>query len=262
MGTERLNFEGRVVVVTGVGSGIGAAIADCFAACGATVVGLERDADKLNCSAKRIAQAGGRLHAILADVSSAEDVTKAFSEIDARFPAIDVLVNNVGVEFYREFVDITAEDWERQIAVNLRSVFLCCSRTVPGMIQRGGGCIINTASVQAFATTGQTAPYAAAKAGVLGLTRDMARDLGPHNIRVNGICPGCIETPMMDRSLRRDADPGAAKRKMASAIPLRRLGKPQEIAQVVLFLASDLASYISGVGLLVDGGLLAQLPVT
>jgi NAD(P)-dependent dehydrogenase (short-subunit alcohol dehydrogenase family) len=262
MGTERLNFEGKVVVATGVGSGIGAAIADCFAACGATVIGLERDAEKLNCSATRITKEGGRFHPILADVSSAEDVAKAFGEINARFPAVDVLVNNVGVEYYSEFVDITVEDWEQQIAVNLRSVFLCCSNVVPAMIKRKGGCIINTASVQAFATTGQTSPYAAAKAGVLGLTRDMARDLGPHNIRVNGICPGCIETPMMDRSLRRDPDPGAAKRKMASAIPLRRLGKPQEIAQVVLFLASDLASYVSGVGLLVDGGLLAQLPVT
>jgi NAD(P)-dependent dehydrogenase (short-subunit alcohol dehydrogenase family) len=262
MGTERLNFEGKVVVATGVGSGIGAATADCFTACGAIVVGLERDAEKLNCSATRIAKLGGRFHPILADVSSAEDVTKAFGEINARFPTVDILVNNVGVEFYSEFVDITLEDWERQIAINLRSVFLCCSKVVPAMIQRKRGCIINTASVQAFATTGQTAPYAAAKAGVLGLTRDMARDLGPHNIRVNGICPGCIETPMMDRSLKRDSDPGAAKRKMASAIPLRRLGKPEEIAQVVLFLASDLASYVSGVGLLVDGGLLAQLPVT
>jgi NAD(P)-dependent dehydrogenase (short-subunit alcohol dehydrogenase family) len=130
------------------------------------------------------------------------------------------------------------------------------------MIKRRRGSIINTASVQAFATTGQTAPYAAAKAGVLGLTRDMARDLGPHNIRVNGICPGCILTPMMDRSLGRDSDPDAAKRKMESAIPLRRLGTPQEIAEVVLFLASDLASYVSGIGLLVDGGLLAQLAVT
>jgi dihydroanticapsin dehydrogenase len=262
MGAERLNFNGKVVVATGVGSGIGAAIADCFAACGATVVGLERDAGKLKASETRITKEGGCFHPILADVSSAEDVAKAFGEINARFPTVDVLVNNVGVEYYSEFVDITVEDWEQQIAVNLRSVFLCCSNVVPAMIKRKGGCIINTASVQAFATTGQTSPYAAAKAGVLGLTRDLARDLGPHNIRVNGICPGCIDTPMMDRSLRRDPDPDAAKKKMASAIPLRRLGKPQEIAQVVLFLASDLASYVSGVGLLVDGGLLAQLPVT
>ena len=128
MGTERLNFEGKVVVATGVGSGIGAAIADCFAACGATVVGLEHDAEKLSCSAARIAKEGGCFHPILADVSSAEDVAKAFAEINARFPTIDVLVNNVGVEFYSEFVDVTVEDWERQIAVNLRAFF--CA--VPG----------------------------------------------------------------------------------------------------------------------------------
>ena len=146
MGTERLNFEGKVVVATGVGSGIGAAIADSFAACGATVVGLERDAEKLNRSATRITREGGCFHPILADVSSAEDVAKAFGEINARFPIVDVLVNNVGVEFYSEFVDITIEDWERQIAVNLRSVFLCCSSVVPAMIRMQRGCIINTAS--------------------------------------------------------------------------------------------------------------------
>ncbi len=261
MASEGLNFKGKVVVVTGVGSGIGAATAENFAACGAKVVGLERNHDALTATANRITKAGGCLHPIVADVSSEEDVAKAFREIDAKFDCVDVLVNNVGVEFYKQFVDIAIADWDRQLGVNLRSVFLCCSHVVPGMIKRQGGCIINTASVQAFATTGQTSPYAAAKAGVLGLTRDMARDLGPYNIRVNGICPGCIETPMMDRSLGRDPDPNSAKGKMASAIPLRRLGKPQEIAQVVLFLASDLASYVSGIGLLVDGGLLAQLPV-
>ena len=259
--TGQLNFKGKVVVVTGVGSGIGAAVADCFAACGATVVGLERDPDSLECTATRIAKSGGLFHPILTDVSSERDVSKAFCEIYDKLEAVDTLVNNVGVEFYKQFVDIAVADWDRQIAVNLRSVFLCCSNVVPTMIKQGHGCIINTASVQAFATTGQTAPYAAAKAGVLGLTRDMARDLGPHNIRVNGICPGCIETPMMDRSLGRDPDPNSAKGKMESAIPLRRLGKPQEIAKVVLFLASDLASYVSGIALLVDGGLLAQLPV-
>ena len=259
--TEQLNFKGKVVVVTGVGSGIGAAVSDSFAACGATVVGLEQDPESLKRSAARIANAGGTFHPISADVSSEADVSKAFRQISDKFETVDTLVNNVGVEFYKQFVDVAVADWDRQMAINLRSVFLCCSNVVPAMIKRGHGCIINTASVQAFATTGQTAPYAAAKAGVLGLTRDMARDLGVYNIRVNGICPGCIETPMMDRSLSRDPNPNSAKGKMESAIPLRRLGKPQEIAKVVLFLASDLASYVSGVGLLVDGGLLAQLSV-
>jgi NAD(P)-dependent dehydrogenase (short-subunit alcohol dehydrogenase family) len=259
--TEQLNIKGKVVVVTGVGSGIGAAVADSFAACGATVAGLERDPKSLESTAARIAKSGGSFHPILADVSSEPDVNKAFREIYSKYKAVDTLINNVGVEFYKQFVDIGIADWDRQIAVNLRSVFLCCSNVVPAMIKQGHGCIINTASVQAFATTGQTSPYAAAKAGVLGLTRDMARDLGQYNIRVNGICPGCIETPMMDRSLGRDPDPNAAKGKMESAIPLRRLGKPEEIAKVILFLASDLASYVSGIGLLVDGGLLAQLPV-
>jgi meso-butanediol dehydrogenase/(S,S)-butanediol dehydrogenase/diacetyl reductase len=259
--TGGMNFKGKVVVATGVGAGIGAAIADAFAARGATVVGLERDPEALRQTAMRIGASGGSLHPICADVSAEQDVAEAFREIVAEFSNIDVLVNNVGREFYRNFVDVSVSDFDRQVAVNLRSVFLCCSHVVPLMIREQRGCIINTASVQALATTGQTAPYAAAKAGILGMTRDMARDLGQYNIRVNGICPGCIATPMMDRGLGRSPDPQAAREVMRSAIPLRRLGEPREIANVVLFLASDLASYVSGVAMVIDGGLLAQLPV-
>lgn len=256
-----INFKGKVVVVTGVGVGIGAAIADVFAAHGATVAGIERDPETLSQTAARITASGGSFHPLRADVTSEEEVAAAFHEIIAKFNTVDVLVNNVGREFYRHFVEISAADFDRQIAVNLRSVFLCCSNVVPLMIRRKQGCIINTASVQALATTGQTAPYAAAKAGILGMTRDMARDLGQYNIRVNGICPGCIATPMMDRGLGRSPDPQAAREEMRSAIPLQRLGEPREIANVVLFLASDLASYVSGVAMVIDGGLMAQLPV-
>jgi meso-butanediol dehydrogenase/(S,S)-butanediol dehydrogenase/diacetyl reductase len=257
-----MNLNTKVCVITGVGAGIGAAATDVFSRCGAHVIGLERDRDNLDRTAEHIAARGGSLHAICTDVSSEASVQSAFQEITSRYQTIDVLVNNVGVEFYKDFVSVSVEDWEYQLGVNLRSVFLCCSHVVPLMIKAGQGAIINTASVQAFATTGQTAPYAAAKAGILGLTRDMARDLGPHQIRVNAICPGCIDTPMMERSLSRNDDTSSARQKMESAIPLRRLGSPVEIANAVAFLASDLASYISGVALIVDGGLLAQLPVT
>jgi NAD(P)-dependent dehydrogenase (short-subunit alcohol dehydrogenase family) len=257
-----MNLAGKIAVVTGVGSGIGAATADVLAAAGAKVVGIDCNGQTLGEATQRIRQKGGALHPVCADISSEESVARAFEEITSAYPTIHILVNNVGVEFYKEFVAVRVPDWERQMAVNLRSVFLCCSHVVPGMIRAQHGSIVNTASVQAFATTGQTAPYAAAKAGVLGLTRDMARDLGPYNIRVNGICPGCIDTPMMDRSLERNPDSSAARRKMESAVPLQRLGHPSEVAQAVAFLASDLASYISGVALVVDGGLLAQLPVT
>ncbi len=261
MTSAAINLQGKVVVATGVGAGIGAAIADAFAAGGATVVGLERDPEALSRTATRISKSGGMFHPIRTDVSSEEEVAAAFRETIDKYSTVNVLVNNVGREFYREFVGVTVPDFDRQIAVNLRSVFLCCAQVVPLMIREKRGCIINTASVQAFATTGQTAPYAAAKAGILGMTRDMARDLGPYNIRVNGICPGCISTPMMDRGLARSSDPNLAREEMRSAIPLRRLGEPQEIANVVLFLAFDLASYVSGTALVVDGGLLAQLPV-
>jgi 3-oxoacyl-[acyl-carrier protein] reductase len=257
-----MNLAGKTAVVTGVGAGIGAAVADCFAAAGAKIIGLECNLEALNQTTKRITGNGGEMHPICTDVSSEESVRRAFAEIVSRYDSIEVLVNNVGIEFYKDFVAVRVPDWEFQLAVNLRSVFLCCSQVVPLMIRARKGSIINTASVQAFASTGQTAPYAAAKAGVLGLTRDMARDLGPYNIRVNGICPGCIDTPMMARSLDRNGDPGGAKRKMESAIPLQRLGDPREVANAAAFLASDLASYISGTSLLVDGGLMAQLPVS
>ncbi|MBV9227449.1 MAG: SDR family oxidoreductase [Acidobacteriaceae bacterium] len=257
-----MDLNTKVCVITGVGAGIGAAIADVFSQYGAHVIGLEKDRVSLNRTAERIAARGGSLYAICTDVSSEASVRSAFQEITSRYQTIDVLVNNVGLEFYKDFVSVSVEDWEHQLGVNLRSVFLCCSHVVPLMMKAGHGAIINTASVQAFATTGQTAPYAAAKAGVLGLTRDMARDLGPHHIRVNAVCPGCISTPMMERSLSRNGDASSARQKMQSAIPLRRLGNPAEIANAVAFLASDLASYVSGVALVVDGGLLAQLPVT
>jgi 3-oxoacyl-[acyl-carrier protein] reductase len=257
-----MNLAGKIAVVTGVGAGIGAAVAEIFAAAGVKVIGLESNPDALARTAKQIAGSGGEMYPICADVSSEQSVELAFGEIVARHQTIDILVNNVGIEFYKDFVAVRVPDWDFQLAVNLRSVFLCCSHVVPLMIRARRGSIVNTASVQAFASTGQTAPYAAAKAGVLGLTRDMARDLGPHNIRVNGICPGCIDTPMMDRSLRRSDSPLEAKKKMESAIPLRRLGDPREVAKAAAFLASDWASYISGSSLVVDGGLLAQLPVT
>ena len=255
-------LQGKVVIVTGAGAGIGAAIAEACAEYGANVVGLDCNPETLGRTADGVLAKNGSFRPICADVSSEQSVMQAFQQILSEHEKIDVLVNNVGVEFYRDFVEIHAPDWDRQINLNLRSVFLCCSHVVPGMMAARKGSIINTASVQAFATTGRTAPYAAAKAGVLGLTRDMARDLGPYNIRVNGICPGCIDTPMMDRSLDRHPAPDAAKQQMESAIPLRRLGQPREIAEVVAFLASDLASYVSGVSWVVDGGLLAQLPVT
>ncbi|HEX4770104.1 MAG TPA: SDR family NAD(P)-dependent oxidoreductase [Bryobacteraceae bacterium] len=257
-----MDLSEKTCVITGAGAGIGAAIAELFLRYGARVIGLEKHRTSLDRAMERIAPSGGSFHPICADVTSEEGVKAAFEEIVSHHKTIDVLVNNVGVEFYKDFVAVSVEDWEYQLRVNLRSVFLCCSQVVPVMMKAGHGSVINTASVQAFATTGQTAPYAAAKAGVLGLTRDLARDLGPHQIRVNAICPGCIDTPMMERSLARSGDPSSARQKMQSSIPLRRLGDPTEIANAAAFLASDLASYISGIALVVDGGLLAQLPVT
>ncbi len=256
-----MNFGGKVAVVTGAGAGIGRETAIQFAAHGAAVAALDINEPAVEQTARTIVDQGGKCLPIRADVSAEVDVAKAFKHVGETLGPVTILANIAGVELYKDFVDFQPSEWDSQIAVNLRSVYLCSRAAIPFMMRSGGGCIVNTASVQALATTGQVSAYAAAKAGILGLTRDMARDLGSHNIRVNGICPGCIDTPMMDRSLARVPDRESVVRQMAGAIPLRRLGTSDDIAHVILFLASSYAAYITGAAIVIDGGLMTRLPL-
>lgn len=188
-----MNFDGKVVVITGAGAGIGRETAIRFAGRKASVAALDINGPAVEQTARAIRDQGGECLALRADVAVERDVTEAFRQVGDALGPVAVLVNIAGVELFKDFVDFEPSDWDSQIAVNLRSVYLCSRAAVPSMVRSGGGCIVNTASVQALATTGQVSAYAAAKAGILGLTRDMARDLGRHNIRVNGICPGCAE---------------------------------------------------------------------
>lgn len=255
-----MDFEGKVAVVTGGGAGIGRGVAEAFAESGASVAVLDINLAAAQQTAAGIEASGGKARAVQVDVGEERSVAEAFQGVASNFKSVDVLVNVAGIEIYKDFLEISEADWDRQLAVNLKSVYLCCRQALPHMISAGGGSVVNTASVQALATTGRISPYAAAKAGILGMTRDLARDFGRYNIRVNSICPGCIATPMMDRTVATLADREAFLAKLSQFIPLQRLGTPRDVAQVVLFLASSLAAYVTGTTVIVDGGLMAKLP--
>ena len=256
-----MDFSGKVVVVTGAGGGIGRATAETFAERGASVAALDINLAGAQETALAIGKNGGQARAFQADVAEEASVVEAFRSLTKEFNRIDVLINVAGIELYKDFLDLESHEWDRQLAVNLKSVYLCARQAVPHMMRAGGGSIVNTASVQALATTGRIAAYAAAKAGILGMTRDLARDLGQYQIRVNSICPGCVRTPMMDRTLKGMDDPEAFLEKLSRSIPLERLGTSRDVANVALFLSSSLASYLTGITIIVDGGLMAKLPL-
>jgi len=256
-----MDFKGKVAVVTGAAAGIGKDTALAFAEHGASVAVVDLNAAGVEETAAMVRQKGGRALAVGADVGIEKEVAAAFRQIAANFEQIDILINNAGVELYRDFLQFESAEWDRLLAVNLGSVYYCSKQAIPFMLRAGGGCIVNLSSVQALATTGQVSPYAAAKGGILSLTRDMAREFGKHRIRVNSICPGCIHTPMMDRTLATMPDAKTVVERMAQAIPLQRLGKAEDIAKVALFLSSPYADYVSGTSLVVDGGLMSKLPL-
>ncbi len=256
-----MDMSGKKAVVTGAGAGIGRGVALKFAGHGAGVAAVDINFDTARETAREIRGSGGAALAVQADVGDASSTDAAFEKILADFGTVDVLVNVAGIEHYQEFLEFTDQEFDRQIAVNLKSVFFCSRRAIPSMIRNGGGSIVNTASVQALATTGRIAPYAAAKGGILAMTRDMARDLGQYNIRVNTICPGCIQTPMLDRSFTSNEDRDAYMETLVASLPLGRVGLPEDIADVALFLASPLSAYVTGIAINVDGGMMSKLPL-
>jgi NAD(P)-dependent dehydrogenase (short-subunit alcohol dehydrogenase family) len=246
------NLDGKVAFVTGAASGIGRVTALAFAREGASIVVADIDQQGNQDTASMIEDRGGQALAVSCDVTSGEDVQAALTKTVERFGRLDYAFNNAGAEQQpKPTADITEEEWDRIITINLRSVFLCLKYQIPLMLQHGGGAIVNTSSGAGIKVFGRGAAYAAAKHGVVGLTKDAALDYAASNIRINAICPGIIDTEMMDRFT--GGTPEERDRVIAQE-PIGRMGKPEEIAAAVVWLCSDAASFVTGHALVADGG--------
>lgn len=254
-------FENKVAIVTGAGSGIGLATALAFAQEGAAVVVVDISPQKAEDVVNSIREKGGKALAVTADVSRAEDAQRIPSAAVATFGGVDVLANIAGIQTYGTVVDTDEDTWDRTIDINLKSMYLVSKYCVPAMIKRGGGSVVNMASVQGLASMPNVVAYAASKGGVLAMTRTMALDHALQNIRVNSVCPGTVDTPMLQwaaNELNPD-NPQEVIKEWGKIHALNRVAKADEVAQVILFLASDAASFITGTQIIVDGGLLARI---
>jgi NAD(P)-dependent dehydrogenase (short-subunit alcohol dehydrogenase family) len=251
-----MRLTGKVAVVTGAGSGIGRATAELFALEGAKVVVAELKPELGEEVVTAISAQGGTASFVPTDVTVEDDVRRAIEHATERFGGLHVLYNNAGVAGPTTW-DTTTEEWQRVIDLNLTSVMYGVKYAVPVMIGQGGGSIISTSST-AGVVGGNSPSYNAAKGGVTVMTKGLAVSLGKHNIRVNCVCPGPIDTPMNPTFFAGIPNWEEVRRGFVASLPLGRFGQPEDVARAVLFLASDESSFITGVALPVDGGHLAR----
>lgn len=244
-------------MITGAGSGIGRGIALLLAEMGASIAVLDVDEARASQTADQIRNEGGNAVSLKCDVSRASDCQKAIQAVMEQRGRIDILCNCAGIAIRKDIVELTEQEWDRALEVTLKGVFLLSREVVPHMIRSGGGSIIHIGSGWSLKGGPRAASYCAAKGGVVNLTRAMAIDYGKHNIRVNCICPGDVDTPMLRSECAQLGEDVDSFMMQAANRPLARVGTPEDVAHAVLFLASPMSSWITGAALVVDGGGLA-----
>ena len=256
-GSRALRLYGKVLVVTGGAQGIGRAVAEVALREGAKVAILDIDEPVGRSAVAELGRPTDRLSFDLVDITDEDAVSKAMDKISHEFGVIDILVNNAGKNSYGDPVTMTSDEWDSVFGVDLKAAWLCSKYVLPGMVAQHHGSIVNIASLHARMTTEGMFPYAAAKAGLVGLTKSLALEMGPSGVRVNAVSPGYTRTKLVQESLEKLALPSALDA-IYGAHALRRIAEPEEVAEVVIFIASDAASFVTGADWGVDGGLGAR----
>jgi dihydroanticapsin dehydrogenase len=245
------DFDGRVAIVTGAAGGVGGAVTRQLVERGGSVVAVDVADAVRGLESERVA-------AVQGDVSVADTADRAVATAKERFGGLDVLVNNAAQIIYTGILDTSEDEWDRVMAVNVKSMFLHSKAAIPAILERGGGAIVNTASISGLIGMPGQAVYCASKGAVVQLTRQLAVEFGPQGIRVNAVAPGAIETPFLTNLVNSTDDPAGLTAHIAAEHPLNRIANPEEIARAILWLASDAASFTTGTILAADGGFTAK----